>query len=61
MRPGQQELRGGEHAKAVLGFDRLGHHVLLDAGDLCFEVDSELGEGRSPFGQPDDCLLDDAG
>jgi hypothetical protein len=26
--PRQQELRGGEHAEAVLGFDQPGGHVL---------------------------------
>ena len=61
MRPGQQDLRGGERAEAVLGGDQAGGHVLDDRGDLGFQAGGGLGQGGDPLAQADQGLVDDAG
>ena len=49
VRPGQQDLRGGERTEAVLGGDQARGQVLDDGGDLGLQLVGDLGQGDGPL------------
>ena len=57
MGPGQQDLRGTEVAKSVLGGDQAGSHLLDDLGDLRLELSGDAGEGSDALAEPGEGLV----
>jgi len=49
VRPGQQDLRGGQGAEAGFGGDQARGHFPGDLGDLRFEPGGGRGEGGDPL------------
>lgn len=60
-RPGQQDLRGAEHAEPGLGLNQPGGHLLDDPGDLGFKLGSDLSQAGDPLPQAGQGLVGNPG